>query len=233
MVECAGHSTLQNPNGSTAGRASRHTRGMTHAAPVLLSIGILWSAAAIAPGPNFVIVTRTALLHSWAAALRATLGIAGGAIVWGLAGFFGVHALFTLAPWLYVAMKLGGSAWLVLLGLRYVRTSFRADTALRHDMPIPPVASMRLGFLTSVANPQSAVSTASLFAATLPEHPSLGLGLAAISLMAGIAIVWYALVACVLTLRPAAAVFARLSRWIDRLACVAFIGLGTRLALER
>lgn len=71
---------------------------MIGTASVLLSIGILWSAAVIAPGPNFVIIIRTALLHSRAAALCASLGIAGGAIVWGLAGFFGVHALFTLAP---------------------------------------------------------------------------------------------------------------------------------------
>lgn len=57
--------------------------------------------------------------------------------------------------------------------------------------------------------------------------------LAAVAVMTGMALAWYALVACVLTLRPAAAVFARLRRWIDLLAGVAFIGLGTRLALER
>jgi threonine/homoserine/homoserine lactone efflux protein len=129
-------------------------------------------------------------------------------------------------------MKVIGSAWLVLLGIRYVRNSFRPGNTVKLSATDGPVASMRLGFLTSVANPQSALSTASLFAATLPEQPSAALGLAAIGLMAGIAIVWYALVACVLTLRPAAALFARLHQWIDRLAGLAFIGLGTRLALE-
>jgi threonine/homoserine/homoserine lactone efflux protein len=54
---------------------------MTSATSVLLSVGVLWTAAAIAPGPNFVIITRTAVLHSRAAALRTSLGIAFGAIV--------------------------------------------------------------------------------------------------------------------------------------------------------
>lgn len=206
---------------------------MHDTASVLLSIGILWSAAAIAPGPNFVIVTRSALLHSRAAALQASVGIAGGAVVWGLAGFFGVHALFTLAPWLYLGMKLAGSAWLVLLGIRYIRNSFRDPAVASPDPRGAPAASMRLGFLTSVANPQSALSTASLFAATLPPQSSLGLGAGAIGVMAGIAITWYALVGCVLTLRPAALLFDRIRRWIDRAAGLAFIGLGARLALQR
>ena len=51
--------------------------------------------------------------------------------------------------------------------------------------------------------------------------------------MTAVAIIWYGFVACVLTIRPAAAAFARLRRWIDRVAGLAFLGFGTRLALER
>lgn len=206
---------------------------MSEAVRSLLTIALLWSAAVVAPGPNFVITTRTALLDSRAAGLRAALGITIGAAVWGIAGFFGVHALFALAPVLYVGLKVAGSAYLVWMGVRSVRSGLRPAPAT----PPPAVrargAAVRAGLLTSVANPQSALSTASLFAAALPAHPSLALGLAAVAVMTGMALAWYALVACVLTLRPAAAAFARLRRWIDLLAGVAFIGLGTRLALER
>lgn len=162
------------------------------------------------------------------------MGIACGALVWGVAGFFGVHALFTLAPVLSLVMKLGGGLYLIALGMRYLRNGFRADPGLpMRETAGCGGASLRTGFMTSIANPQSALSTASLFAATLPPLPSLGLGLGAILVMAGIAIAWYALVACVLTLRPMAVLFARARRWIDRLAGLAFIGLGARLALQR
>jgi threonine/homoserine/homoserine lactone efflux protein len=99
--------------------------------------------------------------------------------------------------------------------------------------PTPRGSAIRLGFLTSIANPQSALSTAGLFAATLPARPPLLLGLSAIIVMTIIPLVWYGLVACVLTLRPAAAAFARARSWIDRVAGVAFIGLGTKLAFDR
>jgi threonine/homoserine/homoserine lactone efflux protein len=133
---------------------------MLHAAPVLLTIGVLWSAAVVAPGPNFVITTRSALLGSREAGVRTALGIAGGAAVWGVSGFFGVHALFALAPWLYLGLKFGGSFYLVLLGAKYVRNSFRpVMTAASLVPPTPRGSAIRLGFLTSIANPQSALST--------------------------------------------------------------------------
>jgi threonine/homoserine/homoserine lactone efflux protein len=206
---------------------------MPHAAPVLLAIGLLWSAAVIAPGPNFLITTRTALVDSRAAGVQTAFGIACGAVVWGSAGFFGVHALFTLTPWLYLDLKLGGSAYLVLLGIRFCRNSFRAEAAADHDeLMLSRGSAFWRGLLTSIANPQTALSTAGLFAATLPARPSLLLGLGAITVMAMIAVVWYGLVACVLTVRPAAAAFARIRRWIDRIAGLALIGLGAKLAVE-
>ncbi len=204
---------------------------MTGAAPILLTIALLWSAAAIAPGPNFILTTRTALLKSRASGVQTAIGIACGTSVWGLAGFFGIHALFTLAPWLYLALKIGGSAYLLVLGCRYLINSFQREVPL--VMAVRPDSVMRLGLITSIANPQSALSTASLFAATLPAHPSLGLGLSAVAVMTAVAFIWYGFVACVLTIRPAAQAFARLRRWIDRIAGFAFLGFGTRVALER
>jgi threonine/homoserine/homoserine lactone efflux protein len=38
---------------------------------------------------------------------------------------------------------------------------------------------------------------------------------------------------CVLTTRPAVAALARVRRWIDRIAGVAFVVFGTRFAFER
>lgn len=67
-------------------------------ASVLLAIALLGFATAVAPGPNFVVTTRTALLHDRATGVRIALGNACGTSIWGLGGFFGVHALFIMAP---------------------------------------------------------------------------------------------------------------------------------------
>jgi threonine/homoserine/homoserine lactone efflux protein len=206
---------------------------MQHVSAVLLDIGILWSAAVMAPGPNFVITTRAAMLSGRNAGLRTAFGVACGAMVWGAAGFFGIQCLFSLAPWLYLGLKLGGSAYLIALGLGFLRAGTRNDPM--QPLPSPPsdgTAAWR-ALLVSVANPQSALSTASLFAATLPDQPPLWLGIAAVALMSAIALLWYGVVACVLTVPLAAMAFRRARHWIDRLAGLTFVGLGLRLALER
>ena len=57
-------------------------------------------------------ILRVAIGQSRAAGLRAVAGVGLGTMIWGAAGFFGVHALFAAAPWLYAGLKLFGGAYL-------------------------------------------------------------------------------------------------------------------------
>lgn len=203
-------------------------------ASLLLTIALLWFATAVAPGPNFIATTRIALLHGRVTGMRTAVGIACGTSLWGLAGFFGVHALFTLAPWLHLALKLGGSAYLILLGVKYLASSYRREPIpLARPRAMSTRSAVLFGMVTSLANPQTALSVASLFAATLPPQPSIVLGISAALAMTVVSLAWYSLVACALTVRRAALAFRRVRHWIDRIAGLAFLGFGTRLALER
>jgi threonine/homoserine/homoserine lactone efflux protein len=203
-------------------------------AAVLVTISTLWLAAMVAPGPDFLLVTRLSITRGRAAALRATLGIATGIAAWGAAGFFGIHALFVASPWLYLALKLCGGAYLLLLGFRLFATSWKPATPpAPASLPSRDVRAFRLGLLNNLANPKAPLFVSSLFAATMPHHPAPELGIAAIALMSAIAIGWFALVAGFLTIRRVADGFARARHWIDRVAGLAFMGFGTRLMLDR
>jgi threonine/homoserine/homoserine lactone efflux protein len=203
-------------------------------AGILGVIGALWLAALVAPGPDFLLMTRVSITQGRPAAMRAALGVASGIAVWAVAGFFGIHALFVASPWLYLALKLGGGAYLTVLGFRLLLNSWKPTMA---EAPgLPPIAASRafhLGLLTNLANPKAPLFVSSLFAATLPQHPPAMLGVAAIGLMFALTLGWYGLVARFLTLRPVAEAFARARRWIDRAAGLAFMGFGTRLMLDR
>ncbi|ACL61454.1 LysE family transporter [Methylobacterium nodulans] len=188
----------------------------------------------IAPGPDFLLISRLSVTRGRAAALSASLGVALGVGAWGSAGFFGIHALFTAAPWLYLALKLGGGAYLVVLGLRLLAGSLGRSAAQDEAPPAAPRGrAFGLGLLTNLANPKAPLFVSSLFAATLPPEPPVALGIAAVALMVGIAFGWFAVVVHVLTLRRVADGYLRLRRWIDRAAGLAFMGFGTRLMLDR
>ncbi len=199
-------------------------------AGVLGAISALWLAALMSPGPDFLLVTRISIVRGRAAAIRATLGVAIGIAAWGVAGFFGIHALFVASPWLYAALKIGGGAYLVYLGVRLLTKPAGADAA---SQGAGGVSAFRAGLLTNLANPKAPLFVSSLFAATMPQHPPAALGAVAVLLMFALTVGWYALVARFLTIERVAAMFGRMRRWIDRVAGVAFMGFGARLMLER
>jgi len=106
----------------------------------------------------------------------------------------------------------------------------------REALPQPrmsPAAALRIGLVTSLANPRTALSTASLFATTLPADPSVLLGASAVTLMVAIAAGWYALVVFALTMAMVRSAFHRIRRWINRIAAIAIMGFGAKLALDR
>ena len=201
----------------------------------LLPVAALWALAAMSPGPNFLVTAQLSIMRSRRAGMTAVAGIGIGTVIWGAAGCFGVQALFIAAPWLYLTLKLLGAAYLVCLGARLLWTSWQrdADDVAAIDQVPARSSAFWLGLATTVANPRSAISVASIFATTMPEHPSTALSVMVIATMAAVSIAWYAIVACVLTLPGLAAAWQRGRRWVERVTGACFIFLGIRLASER
>jgi RhtB (resistance to homoserine/threonine) family protein len=210
------------------------TPSMSNAIP-LLTVAALWTLAVATPGPNFLMILRVAIGQSRAAGLRAVAGVGLGTMIWGAAGFFGVHALFAAAPWLYAGLKLFGGAYLIFLGLRLLAQSARntGGNAEQAERLRSGLSAFQLGLVTSLANPKSAVFVASIFAAAMPDEPPVMLGMAAIAIMVALSVSWYALVACLFTMRRISAAYARGRRWIDRIAGAIFILFGARLIASR
>ena len=195
---------------------------------MLVLVAALWLMAVVAPGPN-LIATLAAARTSRRAALLTVLGIGVGTACWGLAGSLGLQALFTAAPWLFLALKLVGGAYLIITGLRLLRTAARNPTA--STPPTHPGKPALTGLATSLSNPKSALLVTSLFAATLPPGAPLRFGLAATAIMVTISLAWYGLVACLATGPAVAQLLGTTRRWIDAAAGLAFATFGLRLIL--
>jgi threonine/homoserine/homoserine lactone efflux protein len=207
---------------------------MPQAVMTLGAVAAIWFAATLTPGPDFMVTTRVAMVQGRAVARRTVGGLAVGTAVWGLAGFFGIHSVFIAAPYLYTALKIGGGAYLVFLGGRLLRASFAGtgDGVAAAAPSLGAGPAFRLGLLTNLANPKAALFTTSMFAATLPPAPPVWLGLAAAGIMTAICLGWYGFVAYMLTVGRSAMLFARIRRWLDRVAGAAFVGFGLHWMLD-
>ena len=105
------------------------------------------------------------------------------------------QALFIAAPWAFVTLKLAGALYLVFTGARLIAYAGKAPRAAPIAAGLSPRRAFGIGLVTSLANPRSALSVASVFAVALPAQPSLPIGVAAAALMVAISVGWYICVA--------------------------------------
>jgi len=199
----------------------------------LLTVASIWLVASVSPGPNFLLTARIAVAQSRTRGLAAVAGIALATAIWGICGLTGVQALFLAAPWAYVALKIGGAAYLVIMGVRLIINSDRAPPKATLDTLPTPARAFTIGLVTSLANPRSALSVASLFAAALPPDPSAAMGVATVATMVAISAGWYACVVYLFASGAVAEAYARARKWIDRAAGGLLVLFGVRLAIER
>lgn len=200
----------------------------------LLSVAAIWTVAALTPGANFLVVVRCALTGSRPVIIAAILGTIAGTACWGLAGWLGIGLLFKAAPAAYLVLKIAGGLYLVFLGLRQLwqaRRGGQHGLALAGEAGITPGKAWRLGMVTNLANPKSAVFVSSLFAATLPPEAPWSHGVAAVAIMVTISGLWYSLVSLALTRPRVLAGYQRARRAIDAASGMVFIGFGARLML--
>lgn len=192
--------------------------------------------AYVTPGPDWFVVMRHAV-SSRRAGLVSALGVQCGLLVHMTAAAVGVAAVLLASASAFTVLKLAGAAYLVFLGVRALRQSFR-----RHPGDGPSEdrsAEMGLGRVwwesvtANVLNPKAAL----FFVAVLPQFVSTSSGVAAQVVVLGLldvalGVFWWA--AFVLGVRGAGRLLggARSRTLVDRVAGLALIGLGGVLALS-
>ena len=83
----------------------------------ILSVWLIHLAAAISPGPSFVVSVRVAVAEGFATAVALAIGFGVGAVLWAGAAMAGLALLFEVFPALFTAMKLVGAVFLIFIAV--------------------------------------------------------------------------------------------------------------------
>jgi threonine/homoserine/homoserine lactone efflux protein len=129
----------------------------------------------VTPGQDTALTIRNTLLGGRRAGLATALGVAVGQSTWTVATSAGLTAILVASEPAFVALRLGGSAYLVWLGLQSIRAGLRPAAGRLHDpVGTPQPGSMRRawrqGVLSSLGNPKLAV----FFSSLLPQFAPPG-----------------------------------------------------------
>jgi threonine efflux protein len=207
----------------------------SHGVSALAALFVVHLLVVASPGPAFLAVSRTAISSSRAAGVIAAGGMATGALIWAVATLFGLDILFARAPWLYDAMRLGGAAYLIYLGIGMLRSAWwRGDRMASGD--VAAMAGHRT-FLRSLgvqlSNPKAAVFFGSIFVTLLPAAAPLWVKGAALAILGINEFGFYGLVALVLSAPRAQRIYGNAKRGLDALFGGFLTVLGVKLALSR
>jgi threonine/homoserine/homoserine lactone efflux protein len=206
------------------------------AVSTLAAFALVHLVVVATPGPAFFAVTRVAVSASRRAGLIAAWAMCCGALIWALATLLGLHVLFEKAPWLYNAMRLGGAAYLIYMGLGMLRAAWRGGQAAPAQV-METAAAGRATFLNclgvQLSNPKAAVYFGSVFVTLLPEAAPLWFKAVVMALMGCMEFGWYALVVLVLSAPRARRVYVGAKRALDAVFGGVLTLLGIKLALVR
>jgi len=141
---------------------------------LLLSLSLLNLIAAMAPGPDFAVVSQNTIAFSRRHGLITAFGIATAVIIHASYCLLGLGILIAATPTLFTLIKVIGGGYLLYLGFSAL-VMHTQNTRVTCEKTKPPTLTLKKayvqGFVTNLSNPKCMLFFIALFSAALPPHP--------------------------------------------------------------
>jgi threonine/homoserine/homoserine lactone efflux protein len=186
----------------------------------------------VTPGQDTALTIRNSLLGGRLSGLCTALGVSVGQCAWAIATSAGLAALLVASEPAFVALRLFGAAYLVLLGVQALRAAIgRRPSGMSggDSRARPPAVGFRQGLVSNLGNPKMAVFFPSLlpqFAHSFASLLTLGLVFAAMTLL------WLSAYAVIVARAGDLLRRPRIRRTIDAVVGTVLVAFGVRLAAE-
>lgn len=224
------------PTSLTLSAPAREARAMSEQFLAFLGISILVIAT---PGPDTALTIRNTLLGGRAGGVFTALGVAAGLAIWAVATSLGIVALLVASEPVFIAVKLAGAAYLVILGAQALFQALRpggfqaptvSGVARRR---LAPSLAFRQGIISDLGNPKMAV----FFTSLLPQFTGDGGATFASLVQLGLVFslltfTWLALYAAAIARAGDVLRRPRIRRAIEGVTGAVLVALGLRIAAE-
>lgn len=206
---------------------------------VLYTLGI-YTAIVVSPGPNFALISRTALQGRNHATRGAIVGLAAASTFYALLAMIGLAAILNEISWLVRVVQVVGGLYLVYLGL----LSWRLPSAIpgqrqknkfigSGSLLTETVAGFKMGAAVNLSNPKGIAFFVGLYAVAVPADASISTRLAILLGGALLELGWYSIVAGLLSRSRFRNVYSRFSMWIERSIGSVLIIFGGKMVLNK
>lgn len=185
----------------------------------------------VTPGQDTALTIRNTLLAGRSGGIATAAGVVSGQLVWALAASAGLSAVLLASAPLFMAIRIAGAAYLVLLGVQALVAAIRGAHRVDADAaPRRRRAPYRQGVLSNLGNPKMAV----FFTSLLPQFGSSFAAMLALGLVfATLTLVWLSAYAVAVAKATTFLQRSWVRRALDAVTGLVLVALGLRVATER
>jgi threonine efflux protein len=167
--------------------------------PVVVAAAVPFIVALAVPGPDFLLVSRTALVHGRRAAIAAACGIAFSLIFYAGVAVTGLAIVLQEMAWLAVFIKIAGGCYLLWMAYQLWPDARSPAVTIRSDAPLSSGNGVRAwfvaGLLTNLTNPKAIAFLSSIFAIAVTKGSSMATKTALWAMVPMLALAWFSFVA--------------------------------------
>ncbi len=145
---------------------------------LLLTICVLHFIAQLSPGPDILLIAKSAATITRENSLKIVLGISFGIVIWVCLTLLGFTVLIEQFPWIQQVLMLIGGLFLAKMGWAMFQSGIRninvsADLAKGQQLKTEPAQNyFLLGLLTNLSNPKTLIYFSSVFSLALSSSAS-------------------------------------------------------------
>jgi threonine/homoserine/homoserine lactone efflux protein len=200
-------------------------------------LGAFFGVAAlviVTPGQDTALTIRNSLVGGRLNGLSTALGVSIGQCAWAVATSAGLAALLVASEPAFVALRLFGAAYLIVLGVQALRAATGRRPSPVTGAAAPggvtcPTVGFRQGLVSNLGNPKMAV----FFPSLLPQFAhSFGALLALGLVFAAMTLLWLSAYAVIVARAGDLLRSTRIRRAIDAVVGVVLVAFGVRLGSE-
>ncbi len=201
---------------------------------LIASILLVHWLVTMSPGANTVLVAQTAVASGRINALAVIAGICASGAIWVTSAALGLKAIFLAFPWLYAFVSYAGAAYLIWLGIKLLRSKPKAIEGQPTSLvPQRLLVSFARGFMSNITNPKTLICFSSVFGTFMPPDAGPATVVAVVLVTWFCNFGWYGGLSFLLSGTTARRLYGRMTQTINRVAGLAMILFGLRVAVAR
>ncbi|TDQ34797.1 threonine/homoserine/homoserine lactone efflux protein [Thiopseudomonas denitrificans] len=200
---------------------------------MFMTVALAHFLALLSPGPDFVLVVKSAIRNDRSKAIGVAAGISTANALYIALCLIGVGALLASSIWLMVTLKIIGGLFLIFLAIQALRAkrSAYAQLSVENDQIKNGEASFIkefvTGFMSGILNPKNLLFYLSLFTVVLTNDVGLVFKIALGVWMTLVVFFWDTAIIFMLSTNKARSRFTKLAYYIDKLtgAILGLVGI--------